>query len=62
MTSSLVGSEMCIRDSLRDNVPRKNAKAPFTPCTSVGRQCSTIRRSAILTRCLLYTSDAADDM
>eukprot|EP00975_Prorocentrum_lima_P060439 12676415-Prorocentrum_lima.AAC.1 len=59
MTSSLVGSEMCIRDS------RKG-------CTSAGHQ--TFQHAAWRGRvaawpsresqkaCLLYTSDAADDM
>eukprot|EP00975_Prorocentrum_lima_P042301 8889064-Prorocentrum_lima.AAC.1 len=60
MTSSLVGSEMCIRDRER------------------GRQARAIRRMHVSTNsqleirvrskpegtkaCLLYTSDAADDM
>eukprot|EP00975_Prorocentrum_lima_P004863 1059041-Prorocentrum_lima.AAC.1 len=60
MTSSLVGSEMCIRDSARK-----------------GRRANPVdarkgRRAALRSRlsphamahmaCLLYTSDAADDM
>eukprot|EP00975_Prorocentrum_lima_P014222 3019832-Prorocentrum_lima.AAC.1 len=58
MTSSLVGSEMCIRDSglvaqtgsVRD-CPSKDVQNS-TPISEVGRHID----------CLLYTSDAADDM
>eukprot|EP00975_Prorocentrum_lima_P032284 6778654-Prorocentrum_lima.AAC.1 len=60
MTSSLVGSEMCIRDRVvvameaeADTAPREDdlgtrrarSSPPSPPC-----------------HCLLYTSDAADDM
>eukprot|EP00969_Alexandrium_andersonii_P323031 14273466-Alexandrium_andersonii.AAC.1 len=60
MSASLVGSEMCIRDS------------PWCPDRHLGR--SGVRRVQALHRvrsrrgngltplCLLYTSDAADDM
>eukprot|EP00969_Alexandrium_andersonii_P296323 13095315-Alexandrium_andersonii.AAC.1 len=60
MSASLVGSEMCIRDRDRlhpdraqlgghqDKVP---AGVPASTAQQVGRA-----------RCLLYTSDAADDM
>eukprot|EP00975_Prorocentrum_lima_P021831 4598555-Prorocentrum_lima.AAC.1 len=61
MTSSLVGSEMCIRDSLRIVEVQQHRiverevlidnQVKFYP------QTSTKRKS-----CLLYTSDAADDM
>eukprot|EP00969_Alexandrium_andersonii_P214908 9490346-Alexandrium_andersonii.AAC.1 len=60
MSASLVGSEMCIRDS---------------PCTSRVGDCRSTRRTGALhpgvtgrhevagvVSCLLYTSDAADDM
>eukprot|EP00969_Alexandrium_andersonii_P162203 7169335-Alexandrium_andersonii.AAC.1 len=61
MSASLVGSEMCIRDS------------PSLGCRSAGhasvdlRRCDVQRRVAPTDRmateaCLLYTSDAADDM
>eukprot|EP00975_Prorocentrum_lima_P017866 3769415-Prorocentrum_lima.AAC.1 len=60
MTSSLVGSEMCIRDRftlqashVSNFVPelgRRNSP-PFAVCPC-SRAC----------HCLLYTSDAADDM
>eukprot|EP00975_Prorocentrum_lima_P036910 7768680-Prorocentrum_lima.AAC.1 len=60
MTSSLVGSEMCIRDrdvvsapgagvSSMAGTAGEGAEAP--PSTGKGRR-----------GCLLYTSDAADDM
>eukprot|EP00969_Alexandrium_andersonii_P004806 208046-Alexandrium_andersonii.AAC.1 len=60
MSASLVGSEMCIRDSTKPGWQRDSA--------------SLIRRQRIPTpgarsgsqagrwNCLLYTSDAADDM
>eukprot|EP00969_Alexandrium_andersonii_P243011 10734732-Alexandrium_andersonii.AAC.1 len=60
MSASLVGSEMCIRDRtlfLRSSlggfkVPHaESCGHPMLPCRSVGPG-----------GCLLYTSDAADDM
>eukprot|EP00975_Prorocentrum_lima_P013914 2956365-Prorocentrum_lima.AAC.1 len=60
MTSSLVGSEMCIRDS-----PRGDELAT-APASSLGRalplQVRPQRLSVHPWHCLLYTSDAADDM
>eukprot|EP00975_Prorocentrum_lima_P018673 3932961-Prorocentrum_lima.AAC.1 len=61
MTSSLVGSEMCIRDR------------SFTICTAVcvgsimhvdlvARLLPPLDVLSQETHCLLYTSDAADDM
>eukprot|EP00975_Prorocentrum_lima_P055080 11547619-Prorocentrum_lima.AAC.1 len=62
MTSSLVGSEMCIRDSLCCCCPRTSP--PTRPTNSLGHltrtPCPTA--PAFLLPCLLYTSDAADDM
>eukprot|EP00975_Prorocentrum_lima_P055103 11551312-Prorocentrum_lima.AAC.1 len=60
MTSSLVGSEMCIRDSAR--MVHKNRedmadKLWTTECEVCGQSFAT--RGKL---CLLYTSDAADDM
>eukprot|EP00975_Prorocentrum_lima_P059566 12488484-Prorocentrum_lima.AAC.1 len=60
MTSSLVGSEMCIRDS----------ENPISPCLPDPRGqifggCNHVSATATFTvpvPCLLYTSDAADDM
>eukprot|EP00975_Prorocentrum_lima_P017032 3608320-Prorocentrum_lima.AAC.1 len=61
MTSSLVGSEMCIRDS-GSSVGAGQARAG---CCSEGFRTVVRRcRPAVGLRlgCLLYTSDAADDM
>eukprot|EP00975_Prorocentrum_lima_P033824 7101515-Prorocentrum_lima.AAC.1 len=60
MTSSLVGSEMCIRDRYfhvnRVLVPvPRHSQEPAS-----GRSQSSA--SGTGTSCLLYTSDAADDM
>eukprot|EP00975_Prorocentrum_lima_P017786 3752574-Prorocentrum_lima.AAC.1 len=60
MTSSLVGSEMCIRDrqlqrQLKLPVLRHQDLVQF-PCA--GSPTSNLRSRV----CLLYTSDAADDM
>eukprot|EP00969_Alexandrium_andersonii_P305437 13500910-Alexandrium_andersonii.AAC.1 len=61
MSASLVGSEMCIRDRCR-------SVAPYWPSSRVSREITRLklsgapRSSAELRGCLLYTSDAADDM
>eukprot|EP00969_Alexandrium_andersonii_P345892 15289780-Alexandrium_andersonii.AAC.1 len=61
MSASLVGSEMCIRDS--------NCRAYGSLAASVLQQCLAVSpalrsRSSVssVLACLLYTSDAADDM
>eukprot|EP00975_Prorocentrum_lima_P041299 8676516-Prorocentrum_lima.AAC.1 len=60
MTSSLVGSEMCIRDR---PIIEGNCKEDF-----LAEQAKHLlagpegRRVAEFRDCLLYTSDAADDM
>eukprot|EP00969_Alexandrium_andersonii_P176221 7792194-Alexandrium_andersonii.AAC.1 len=60
MSASLVGSEMCIRDSglLATRRPRTcpGAPGPAMPQLIAGVY------FAFESRCLLYTSDAADDM
>eukprot|EP00975_Prorocentrum_lima_P052915 11091614-Prorocentrum_lima.AAC.1 len=61
MTSSLVGSEMCIRDS------SLSGSAPAVPwkCAQQSRVrelIMMIHEGASVSLCLLYTSDAADDM
>eukprot|EP00975_Prorocentrum_lima_P007573 1626042-Prorocentrum_lima.AAC.1 len=61
MTSSLVGSEMCIRDSSTGFRSTPTQLCPLPP------QCppSTLAhpsRCPPPSSCLLYTSDAADDM
>eukprot|EP00969_Alexandrium_andersonii_P231135 10208414-Alexandrium_andersonii.AAC.1 len=60
MSASLVGSEMCIRD--RDCAyaqhPGGKRRRGDNP-----RQCeATMPRNRLESACLLYTSDAADDM
>eukprot|EP00975_Prorocentrum_lima_P017423 3680661-Prorocentrum_lima.AAC.1 len=60
MTSSLVGSEMCIRDRATARATDAGGSATRlgpAPCTSCSPPHRRRRRS-----CLLYTSDAADDM
>eukprot|EP00975_Prorocentrum_lima_P039634 8328129-Prorocentrum_lima.AAC.1 len=60
MTSSLVGSEMCIRDSLASVscvLPPVCLALPGGVCAAVD-----VREISQLECCLLYTSDAADDM
>eukprot|EP00969_Alexandrium_andersonii_P063810 2810303-Alexandrium_andersonii.AAC.1 len=60
MSASLVGSEMCIRDRASDEAARwpvapsgaGAAVYPQRPETGLG----------VARACLLYTSDAADDM
>eukprot|EP00969_Alexandrium_andersonii_P161304 7128337-Alexandrium_andersonii.AAC.1 len=61
MSASLVGSEMCIRDRSSLDVadsPREHA-GPAVDLVHVARRAQSRAR---LPACLLYTSDAADDM
>eukprot|EP00969_Alexandrium_andersonii_P086745 3825342-Alexandrium_andersonii.AAC.1 len=60
MSASLVGSEMCIRDRAHHAPPRN----PQPPNTAGGGTRSTFADGCSTRRndCLLYTSDAADDM
>eukprot|EP00975_Prorocentrum_lima_P024543 5159155-Prorocentrum_lima.AAC.1 len=61
MTSSLVGSEMCIRDSFSRAIARSIFRDWHTGVgTQTAKATSPIQRP--VTSCLLYTSDAADDM
>eukprot|EP00969_Alexandrium_andersonii_P043451 1905050-Alexandrium_andersonii.AAC.1 len=60
MSASLVGSEMCIRDSRK---PRGNARSGQESCPKKGLgPCAECLRCLPNVSCLLYTSDAADDM
>eukprot|EP00969_Alexandrium_andersonii_P087169 3845248-Alexandrium_andersonii.AAC.1 len=61
MSASLVGSEMCIRDRLPGlGFPAGPRAGGFPPRAGLG---VPWRASALgLGGCLLYTSDAADDM
>eukprot|EP00975_Prorocentrum_lima_P010045 2141906-Prorocentrum_lima.AAC.1 len=60
MTSSLVGSEMCIRDRLRLHCHDTYENTAF----QLRRSFATSHTSFTWVHwcCLLYTSDAADDM
>eukprot|EP00969_Alexandrium_andersonii_P346020 15295791-Alexandrium_andersonii.AAC.1 len=61
MSASLVGSEMCIRDSSRNSAVA--AAWPTTMATPTTRTTPKTTTTATMTAtCLLYTSDAADDM
>eukprot|EP00969_Alexandrium_andersonii_P156694 6927170-Alexandrium_andersonii.AAC.1 len=60
MSASLVGSEMCIRDSQSTTaVPCARASASARGAGKRRKAQPTISRAR---GCLLYTSDAADDM
>eukprot|EP00969_Alexandrium_andersonii_P169599 7497352-Alexandrium_andersonii.AAC.1 len=61
MSASLVGSEMCIRDRKRAVLMLLGGPGPARLCSPRVKRLGTpvwIR----LKSCLLYTSDAADDM
>eukprot|EP00975_Prorocentrum_lima_P032166 6756071-Prorocentrum_lima.AAC.1 len=60
MTSSLVGSEMCIRDSVRTGYT--NGKCPCSEISTKTSDLSSPYAPDLVSTCLLYTSDAADDM
>eukprot|EP00975_Prorocentrum_lima_P051512 10788108-Prorocentrum_lima.AAC.1 len=60
MTSSLVGSEMCIRDRNRRGCETKCKKA--LGHMRVHKHGQSNSSSVLSADCLLYTSDAADDM
>eukprot|EP00969_Alexandrium_andersonii_P157733 6970954-Alexandrium_andersonii.AAC.1 len=60
MSASLVGSEMCIRDRVCRSHPLAWSPPVTRPCLS-----ALVRQRAGGAQpesCLLYTSDAADDM
>eukprot|EP00969_Alexandrium_andersonii_P255737 11304654-Alexandrium_andersonii.AAC.1 len=60
MSASLVGSEMCIRDSVAHRPGPSRRGAALDERRRAG---ASIRRGPRRRRpCLLYTSDAADDM
>eukprot|EP00969_Alexandrium_andersonii_P282542 12490984-Alexandrium_andersonii.AAC.1 len=60
MSASLVGSEMCIRDRPHrgGSAPQTTRLAPPARAASPGAEAPVGGSGA----CLLYTSDAADDM
>eukprot|EP00969_Alexandrium_andersonii_P160643 7098227-Alexandrium_andersonii.AAC.1 len=61
MSASLVGSEMCIRDSC---FARETAKLAYRGAEGGHETNPAFLGPAehLVARCLLYTSDAADDM
>eukprot|EP00969_Alexandrium_andersonii_P159414 7042961-Alexandrium_andersonii.AAC.1 len=61
MSASLVGSEMCIRDR---NCPSPTSCQRAVRSTAVGvcGASAVLAKSPGSAACLLYTSDAADDM
>eukprot|EP00969_Alexandrium_andersonii_P241196 10649135-Alexandrium_andersonii.AAC.1 len=60
MSASLVGSEMCIRDRPSTSARRRSTCSASSPRWASPRTSAASGRCG--TRCLLYTSDAADDM
>eukprot|EP00969_Alexandrium_andersonii_P142174 6285796-Alexandrium_andersonii.AAC.1 len=61
MSASLVGSEMCIRDSGDSHVAHAGALAASGPHPAP-LAVQGLDLAAPFATCLLYTSDAADDM
>eukprot|EP00969_Alexandrium_andersonii_P250913 11089469-Alexandrium_andersonii.AAC.1 len=61
MSASLVGSEMCIRDS-SEGARSRPAPRTLSPGARVAIRPARRRCTAAHYGCLLYTSDAADDM
>eukprot|EP00969_Alexandrium_andersonii_P162921 7201944-Alexandrium_andersonii.AAC.1 len=61
MSASLVGSEMCIRDSAERarSVSGPDPACSMLPLLSVNSASGVVSARRV---CLLYTSDAADDM
>eukprot|EP00969_Alexandrium_andersonii_P303373 13410999-Alexandrium_andersonii.AAC.1 len=60
MSASLVGSEMCIRDRLCVSGPFRHAVHMLALRLALGLR--PRKQNAHTRSCLLYTSDAADDM
>eukprot|EP00969_Alexandrium_andersonii_P182351 8057514-Alexandrium_andersonii.AAC.1 len=61
MSASLVGSEMCIRDSLSTKAAA-HATHARTHAHTQARSRASSYACEHTSACLLYTSDAADDM
>ena len=61
MLRSLVGSEMCIRDR---SIPSRSAKISSSDCDIRSRNTRVFTQVSFMPSgiCLLYTSDAADDL
>eukprot|EP00975_Prorocentrum_lima_P011973 2543599-Prorocentrum_lima.AAC.1 len=61
MTSSLVGSEMCIRDRHKTVNKREREREKWLKPSKL-KLAQSVHLHGWPTGCLLYTSDAADDM
>eukprot|EP00969_Alexandrium_andersonii_P135255 5983228-Alexandrium_andersonii.AAC.1 len=61
MSASLVGSEMCIRDSLL-GMKKEDPHSPGIGLPGYGDKSGPVPQRPDPGSCLLYTSDAADDM
>eukprot|EP00969_Alexandrium_andersonii_P336363 14868019-Alexandrium_andersonii.AAC.1 len=61
MSASLVGSEMCIRDRAPAGPPRQ-CRRERNAAHRIRNLCEQTADSPKRSHCLLYTSDAADDM
>eukprot|EP00969_Alexandrium_andersonii_P043162 1893060-Alexandrium_andersonii.AAC.1 len=61
MSASLVGSEMCIRDRVCAASARSQQEGAIRRGVNATAQLPA-RFGPLSTACLLYTSDAADDM
>eukprot|EP00969_Alexandrium_andersonii_P303007 13394210-Alexandrium_andersonii.AAC.1 len=62
MSASLVGSEMCIRDRLLGVTSKLGTESPWDSWMKFDTTGSRVSRLELGKSCLLYTSDAADDM
>eukprot|EP00969_Alexandrium_andersonii_P289754 12806802-Alexandrium_andersonii.AAC.1 len=62
MSASLVGSEMCIRDRTQTRKHALATQNDMCVCEMEGDVPTQMQCSEGLDSCLLYTSDAADDM
>eukprot|EP00969_Alexandrium_andersonii_P080200 3534338-Alexandrium_andersonii.AAC.1 len=60
MSASLVGSEMCIRDRLSSLCSGRRGRLYLA--SAYGSWAGMVRTTPSCGACLLYTSDAADDM
>eukprot|EP00969_Alexandrium_andersonii_P101452 4475929-Alexandrium_andersonii.AAC.1 len=61
MSASLVGSEMCIRDRCLSELRKRGVQSSPNSGEGGGKS-EAPERSERAGACLLYTSDAADDM
>eukprot|EP00969_Alexandrium_andersonii_P070018 3090438-Alexandrium_andersonii.AAC.1 len=62
MSASLVGSEMCIRDSPSSFKQLQGASRSLPHLHTAASSFKQLQLPKQLQDCLLYTSDAADDM